>query len=357
MFAVQPVVNAVEVKDLYLAKVKVDSQSQNDRNKALKQALRAVLVKVGGQQQVLSHPEIKAHLNRYNRFVTNYRYEREQDQQFLSASFDQAKINALFVNANLPLWGSLRPQIVLWLVNEQGLVRELATEESSQALIRSVDELAELRGLPIVLPKGNVTQQTVNISDLWGRFQQPIYQASIPYLPEAILVIRISDNTLLSEEQLLVAEQCQLLCQPNIALDWSFISTATQEETQRFSERYYGTSRNELVSQALNEIADDLYQRYALTTDVNNQFTLEVANVDSLTGYVKIKAFLEQLSAVQSVQLTHVKGTVRRFKLTLLGSKQALLASLQLNKALNQYIDPLAPVEPDAVPIFYWEQQ
>ncbi|MDG1751876.1 MAG: DUF2066 domain-containing protein, partial [Thalassotalea sp.] len=110
-------VNAVEVKDLYVAKVPIESQGKSDRNRALKQTLRAVLIKVGGHQSVLNHEAIKPQLNRYNSFVTHYRYERRNNQQFLQASFDEAKINQLFVDANLPIWGSLRPQVVLWLVD------------------------------------------------------------------------------------------------------------------------------------------------------------------------------------------------------------------------------------------------
>ncbi|GLX80102.1 hypothetical protein tinsulaeT_34420 [Thalassotalea insulae] len=352
----QSVVNAVEVKDLYVAKVAVNSQSSNDRNLALKQALRSVLVKVGGQQQVLSDDELKKQLNRYNSLVTNYRYERANGQQYLRASFDPAKINDLFVEASLPIWGSLRPQIVLWLINEQGLKRNLVVPEKNDELTQAVTEFIELRGLPVVLPNAELAGGSLSISDIWGRFQQPLISASQQYLAEAILVVRVSDNTLLSQEQLTIAEQCQLLCQPAIALDWSFISTANNDETQQFSERYYGTERSELLSQALNDIADDLYQRYALTTGDNNQFELEVANIDSLAHYVQVKDFLQQLSAVQSVKLVSAVGMTRRFNLTLLGSKQALLASLKLNSTLKQYIDPLAPEIPGSVPVFYWEQ-
>ncbi len=354
MLLTQPVVNAVEVKDLYVAKVAVDSQSSKDRNKALKQALRSVLVKVGGQQQVLSNSELKKQLNRYQSFVTNYGYESGDGQQLLRASFDPAKINQLFVEANLPIWGSLRPQIVLWLINEQGLERQLVKSDVVNQLTQEVSEFAEHRGLSVILP--DALNNELNVSDIWGRFQQPLVHASQQYLPEAIVVVRVSDNTLLSEEQISIAQQCQLLCQPALALDWSFISTANNDKTQQFSERYYGVETSELLTQALNDIADDLYQRYALTTDENNQLELEVANIDSLAHYVQVKEFLQQLSAVQSVKLVRAFGQTRRFNLRLLGSRQALLASLKLNSALKQYIDPLAPELPGSVPVFYWEQ-
>jgi len=365
-------VKAVEVKDLYVAKVKVASQSRSDRNSALKQALQLILVKVGGHKSVLSHPVIKAELKKYNRFVANYRYERNEDQQSLKASFDQTKINALFVEANLPIWGSLRPQVALWLVNEQGLIREVITkslppkQSASQPrvvnihtseLATTVQKFSSNRGLPIVMPvMDNTDMDLITTSDVWGRFKNPIYHASKRYLAEAVVIIRISDNSLLSEQQINETRDCQLLCQRAISLDWSFIFTANNDETQRFSERYQGIDRNVLLNKALNDITDDIYQRYALTTNENNQFEIEVANVDSLHSYAKLKQFLQQLSSVQTVKLTSASGSKRRFSLTVLGSQQALLASLKLNTALKQYIDPLAPMLNNAVPVFYWEQ-
>lgn len=348
---------SVEVKDLYVAKVSVASQSRKDRNNALKQAMRLVLVKVGGHKNVLDNQAIKQNLRAYNQFVTNYRYERINNEQFLQASFDSSKINNLFVNENLPMWGSLRPKVVLWLVNENGLLREAVTSENNPKLTHAVDDFSSRRGLPIEMPQLSQTaDDSLTLSDIWGRFKEPIYHSSAPYLPEAIVIVRLSDNTLLSQEQVTLMKGCELLCQQAIALDWSFISTANNDETQRFSERYYGVDSIELLTQALGDITDDIYQRYALTTNEKHQFFMDVANVDSLARYVKVSQFLQNLSAVQSVQLVSAIGSKRRFSLTLLGTEQSLLASLKLNNILTQYIDPLDPQSQGEIPIFYWEQ-
>ena len=76
--------NAVEVKDLYVAKVAVESQGKSDRNRALKQTLRAVLIKVGGHQSVLSHQAIKAQLNRYNSFHIYSQFSKVHILSFVS---------------------------------------------------------------------------------------------------------------------------------------------------------------------------------------------------------------------------------------------------------------------------------
>ena len=62
-------INAIEVENLYSAKVAVASQSTGDRNQALKKALRAVFVKVGGKK--IEHPLITQAIKNYNKYVTN----------------------------------------------------------------------------------------------------------------------------------------------------------------------------------------------------------------------------------------------------------------------------------------------
>lgn len=352
-----PASHAVEVKDLYVAKVASASQSRNDRNSALREALQVVLVKVGGHKSVLAHQAIKKNIRQYNNFVTNYSYERNNGEQFLRASFDANKINNLFINANLPIWGSLRPQVVLWLVNEEGFARQLLLDNDTSNLALVIEQFSAQRGLPITLPKQYLNNtDTLSIPDIWGRFQGPIAQASIQYLAEAVVIVRISDTTLLTEEQILDTDNCQLLCQPAIALDWSFISTTNPDDVQHFSERYYGVDRSNLLVEALGDITDDIYQRYALTTNENNQFEMDIANVSSLARYVEITNFLQQLSSVKSVKLVNAIGATRRFQLNLLGSEQALLASLKLNSMLKQRVDPLDPNVVQGVPLFYWEQ-
>ena len=47
-------------------------------------------------------------------------------------------------------------------------------------------------------------------SDVWGRFQQPIKEASSRYLAEAIVVMRISNSSLLTDTILIIYEQLKL---------------------------------------------------------------------------------------------------------------------------------------------------
>ncbi|MFD2166919.1 DUF2066 domain-containing protein [Thalassotalea euphylliae] len=342
--------NAIEVTDLYQATVPVDSQVNSERNKAIKNAMAAVMIKVGGQPSVLDNQLVKQGIAKFNQYLSKYQYERIEQQLFVVAEFNEDKINRLFQQANLPIWGRLRPQILVWLVEEDRFSRQVLAESSDSTLPKQIVEFSQVRGLPLVLPLMDLEDTVnVNITDLWGRFSAETQLYSQRYLVDASLIIRISrDNNDASHD-----ESCEgILCEEvpeTYSLDWSLIA-----ERQQFGQVYQGNNQNELLANALDDVAEVIYQDYASSTDLTNELLIEVANVDSLKTYVDVQRFLSELSAVESVSLVSAEQERYTYKLSLLGSKKALLASLKLNDVLQQYVDPLAGAEPQLYPVFYW---
>lgn len=353
LFLVLPLnINAIEVENLYSAKVAVASQSTSDRNQALKNALRAVLMKVGGKE--IEHPLISQAIKNYNNYVTKYQYIRHANQISLDVFFDESKINDLFKASDLAIWGRLRPQVMVWLIEEDGFERKIISSTSNSLLPNIINDFSLLRGLPLVMPIMDLTDLTaLTLTDVWGRFSQPVAQASARYMAEAVVVIRVSNSSLLAAQS--DNEDCSTCQTKSLVVDWSLMTDAQREHTQVFSERYTGDNVDELLINALSDITDIIYQQYALSTTNNNEFQIDIANIGSLEELIAVSEFLSELSAVQSVQLVSVQGTNRRFKLSLIGSKESLFASLKLSEQLNRYIDPLAaPAGIEQVPIFYW---
>jgi len=373
-------VSAVEVKNLYNAKVIVNSQTDSERKRALQEAMGAVVLKVGGQQALLTNSTIRKGLKNYRRYVAKYRYQRNAEKTELLVTFNERKINQLFEQANAPIWGSLRPQILLWLVEENGLQRttisnatyssfsdNLSGNASSQVkynLPGSVEQFSTRRGLPILMPLIDLTDMnTISTFDVWGRFAEQVQAASQRYNPESIIIIRLSNSSLLPQQESYdKAEEC-LLCQKEAkkyALDWSFIADAQSYNrdmirAQIFGEVSYGTAPVELLQQALSVISDKIYQKYALNSDVDNTYIIDVANIVSLKTFIEVERFLEQLSSVKSVKLLNASGNNRRFELALKSSGQGFLALLKLNQQLDHFVDPLAEKVADAIPVFYWK--
>lgn len=353
LFFVLPLkVDAIEVENLYSAEVAVASQSTSDREQALKNALRAIFVKVGGK--TIEHPLVDQAIKNYNFYVTQYQYVRSNKVTKLNVTFDEAKVNRLFKDSDLAIWGRLRPQVLVWLIQEEGFERNIISSTSESSLPQVIDDFSQLRGLPLVMPIMDLTDLTaITATDVWGRFSQPVAQASARYMAEAVVVIRVSNSSLINDDDPIL--DCALCQDKNIAVDWSLMTDAQRDQVQVFSEQYLGDNVNTLLVEALSDITDIIYQQYALSTSNNNEFEIDVANIASLADLIAVSDFLQELSAVQSVQLVSAQGTNRRFKLSLIGSQQALLASLKLSEQLNRFVDPLAAPETlTQVPVFYW---
>jgi len=345
---------SVEVKDLYLAKVAVPSQSQSARDRAIKEAFKTVLVKVGGKPAILEEPYIKSSLAKYRQFVVAYRYEKKMSQLELVVTFDEQKVNNLFMEGEISIWGSLRPQVVVWLLYEEGISRRVLADNETHELVDTVKSFSANRGLPIVMPLMDLTDsQQISMPDLWGRFYSPIYYASQRYHAENIVVVRIVDET--SHGQAMTDAQltCEPICKKSYHLDWQFIM---EEGAEIIGNQYQGSTLPALLELALSDFTDVIYQDYAINVNAEQTLLVDIVDASSLAETKKVSEYLANLSVVQDVTLVNVTERVRQFELKLRGTKAAFIASLALDNALQQRLDPLAPVNPDAIPVLYWSQ-
>lgn len=344
--------SAVEVNDLYVAKVEVTTQLLTERNQALKKAMSAVILKVGGDKEVLRSPVIKSALRRYKNYYSQFHYTTENGATSVVVTFNEDKVNQLFIDAELPLWGSLRPQILVWLVEENGLRREIIASSSVSDLPLLINQFSINRGLPLIMPLMDLTDvKNIEVSDIWGRFLTPVREYSSRYMSDMSVVIRLSNSSLVEESD------CNSDCSSNYTLDWSLLSDGLILDSKSLAFHYKGNVKHDLLNQALEDLTQSIYQRYALSGDNDNSYIIDVANIETMNDYVEISSFIEQLSAVKQAKLIGAKGNNRRFELELMGSKPAFLASLKLNKQLKHYVAPLAAVNKSEIPVFIWNNK
>ncbi|PKH87110.1 DUF2066 domain-containing protein [Colwellia sp. Bg11-28] len=341
-----PSLAALEVNDLYQANVVVDSQAREQRQQAIKKALQGVFLKVGGKKGVLTHDVLKKAQRKASSYVSQYHYQRKDEELSLVVSFNEDKVNQLFKDANLPLWGSLRPQVLLWLIDEQGTSRSIVASDEDTIIPSSINDFSIQRGLPIVMPLMDLTDnEQVVLSDFWGYFPEQILQASQRYFADTIVVMRVSDSSLVidsEKNETAITESdaaCGLLCeQQELALpkvlDWRVFTQGVL-----YTQQYQGIDKVSLIEQGLSDITELIYQSYALSTTAENDFVIEVKNVTSLKSDMQLFEFLKDLSAVKAVTLINAQGDERQFKLDLIGSKASFLASLKLNNKLTQQLD------------------
>ena len=139
-------VSAIEVPDLYQASAVVSSQSPKARIISQRDAFKKVLVKVSGNNTVLDHPQIKQAISKAADYVRQFQFGRNEDnEQFLLATFDEAKINKLLRRESLPIWGKRRPSILLWMVGEDSdtAVRRVGSKESYGHLMTQIEKVSK----------------------------------------------------------------------------------------------------------------------------------------------------------------------------------------------------------------------
>lgn len=339
--------HAVEVNDLYQAQVAVESQSSVIRSRATKQAMRNVLVKVSGTEKVHQNTTLQQAINNPNFYLLQYRYRSINDERLLVVDFDENKINQLLNEAQQPIWGKLRPQLLLWLVEENGLVRRIYSSSDDSSIAIDINRLAKNRGLPVIQPLMDLDDfNQISVAELWGRFAEPVTLAGLRYSPEKNVIVRISRNT-----TKLNGTECAL-CETNaFVIDWSII----EEQKQTFSQPYQGNDITPLLEDLVNDITEHVYQQYALEVTGENEVFIDINNINNLTDYADVSNFLSTLSAIQQMTLVEVNNDYYRFKLTIMGSKNTLISAFKLSRQLMPNIDLFAEnVNPD-IPVFTWQ--
>lgn len=154
---------------LYGAEVLVSGNDSQTRDKAIKEALSEVFIKVSGSPRVLTVDEVKQAIESANQYV--YEFHFAQARRFnsnqepvsvktLQAQFQPQLVKKLLKQANQPIWPDRRTPVVLWLALDGAANNELVdrspsgfvTDSTYRYVRHHVLLKAKERGVPLVVP-------------------------------------------------------------------------------------------------------------------------------------------------------------------------------------------------------------
>lgn len=318
--------HAATVDGLYEIRVPVVTQSEAEREEALKRALGGVLVRVTGNRLVEASPAGEKLVALAGRFLRQYRYEplpsgktlenrQPAPSQLLYAKFDEPAINEAIWKENLTVWGKTRPALVVWLGVQELESRVLVEDGDASQSAQAVKDQARSRGIPVVMPLIDAEDlANLPIDDVWNESLDKIRHASARYPAEAILAGHI-----------------------NQAADGSWIA--------RFlfflgdEPKVWDVSALDLpavVSLGMDAAADEIAARYApaVGNGAASELVLRVGDVRTIDDYARTQRYLASLPGVNSVQVLRVDAARVVLRIALRAGKSAFEQAVALGGQL-----------------------
>jgi hypothetical protein len=310
---------AATVEGLFATQVAVQGRDTAQRNQAIQQAFGKVLVKVSGYRDMPGRPELAGELDQAPRYVQQFRYvaaekSGEQAAERLQVQFDGDAVTRLLRDKGLPVWGQARPAVLVWLALEDGRGRRWYTPDTDPAGWEALQQAAQERGLPVLLPLLDLEDQAnLKPGDILDGAEPTIRAASERYGPDAILVGTLAD----------------------LGGSWRVRWTLLQEAGTSWAGRPGGLYEN--LTAGVDRATDALAARYApLGAESGTRLVeLRVAGVLELADYGRVEAHLGSLSMVEQFRLLAVEPGVVRFQLRVAGGGAAVERGIALGGLLE----------------------
>ena len=274
---------------LYDVEVPAKSQAAVDRRNAARSALREMLTRMTGLRNVpMSQPIVRA-LDSPELYYAQYRFiqARDDGKQRLQVSFEPKAIQELVSDAALPIWSADRPRILAWLaIRDDGRVRVLDSN-SEHPLAQSLRQRSRQRGVSLQLPLLDLEDRAlISPPAVWDGFAFSLHSASRRYDAEVVLVGRAAP-----------------LDNGEWRTDWEFWLNGAPRRL-----RYSDADVQAGAVQAMDEVADDLMQRFAVFGLDATDIEIAVRDAGSVRRYA---ALMRHLSNLEYIEHVHVSAAAR----------------------------------------------
>ena len=319
-----PTAQAVKVAGLYEAEVSVPERSPQAQPAAFRQALRQVLVKLSGDQDIAADSAARTLLDKAGRYIQQFGYRQAESAPGtqnngvpalrLWAHFDRQALNRDIRAAGLPLWGSERPAILVWLAVEDAAGKRLVSADDEE-WVAPLRQAAALRGIPLVFPLLDLQDTTqVSFADVRQGFREVLLRASQRYDTEVVLAVDLHQAL------------------PDVwESRWQLFSTQ--------QERHWSVQGDQpqlLLEEGLNGTASIVAQQFATSSSFAGAsgMSLQVNGIHSADDYARALRYLQSLDAVTRVDVRRVVPGEVSFFLVAHADPQAMQRTIALGRVL-----------------------
>ncbi len=295
---------AAQVSNFYQAQVPVASQSDQDRSQVTSEALKQTIIKIVGDRQAVNKADITALLADADRYVARYSYQQinhdddpiTPEQLAVNFIFDAKTLTNALQRTGLPIWGENRPEILIWLASDRDGEQNLIGDSDNNIVSSIIEREAARRGLPVVLPVMDLEDQTqISFSDIWTGNNGTVQQASERYGTRIVVTAQIRGN------------------EAQTGISWQTLSNDDNFRWQSEGDL------NTAITEGIDQLADRLGQRFAQQMGPSQQLAVEITDVKGYRDYNRLIAYLNNLQAVESVNIVSMSEQTLKVNLTIQG--------------------------------------
>jgi len=334
--------NAEIVRHLYEVEMPVEGQGRKERALVVREALKEILARISGRSEASALADDKLLVPRPTLFIQQFRYRKFKSTdvipeapegakpytQKLWLRFTKKSVAKLLRSQGYPVWGKTRPATLVWLVVDDQKQRILISNSSAHVSRSYIEQEAKKKGLPFRLPLMDLADQSkLQVTDVWGNFEDTILAASSRYQTEAILVGRI-----------------YLSFAKTWNTRWSLYSAG-----QRYDWEVDNTdSLHTAVNQGLAKTGEELSIRFtqANTSQESDTILVQVKNITNLKKYNNVIKYLKGLNVVTQIDADQVNTDNVIFKVKTRSGRLGVSQAIALGHVLVSEInDPIVSTE------------
>lgn len=316
---------AASRSDLYTAEVPLARDVDDARTLAYAAALDAVIARIVPFE---ARAEALALFESPAQWVIGW---REGEADTLIVAFDGRAMTALLRAQRIPVWGSDRPETLVWLAIEdfdgsrrlldaleppepaadidapEGVADGLAQDPAEPGLVPPVRaafgpalaEAAQRFGIPVRLPRYDEADlAAVTVSDIWGGFSNVIVAASARYGADSVLIGRASERD------------------PS-TIRWTWLFGGDEV-------RFSGD-----VNLAFARVSSRMMTRFASSAEASADVRVSVVAVEGLADYARLMQFVGSRSLVEDVRVLAMRGDQLLLGMDALASRSRLAEMLE----------------------------
>lgn len=184
---------AETVSNLYQVREPVSGQSPDERTRATQAALETLVLRLTGDTKAAQGAGLAELRKDPQQVISQYGYEAGPPESLL-VDFDPATTDRALRQAGLPIWGSNRPSILGWWLNDSVEGSNLVGDGQGSA--EPLRRAAQHRGLPLRLPLADLSEQGVGTAEaLESKDAGALKEVSERYGADAILAVHAKEES------------------------------------------------------------------------------------------------------------------------------------------------------------------